>query len=487
MLCDAALPECPPEVAGPAYDRSSLGRGVVHIGVGGFHRAHQAMYFDELARRGLATGWGITGVGLHHADVGHALWPQDCLYTLVERGQDAARARVIGVMTEFLHAPTRSNDVLDALSDARTRLVTLTVTGDAYNIDADGQFDSTHPDVAGDLEAPTAPRTVYGYIVEALDRRRRACRAPFTVLSCDNVPHNGQAARTMVLSFARLRDPSLADWIERHVSFPSSVVDRITPTTTASDRDRIATEFGVADRWPVITEPFSQWVVEDDFCNGRPPLEVAGVQFVRDVTGYELTKKRLLNGSHCALGYLGTLAGHATAADVMSDDVLNGFVSGFLDEVSPLLPTLHGLDLDDHKSTVMTRLSNPSMSDQLDRLCRRGSTKMPSYLVPTVIEAVESGRPHRLLTLALAGWFRYLRGLDDHGRRIVVEDARADELTSLARAGGTDPRPLLCQRDLFGDLVDHEEFVELLTETLEQLERGVHHAARGFLTATSRA
>jgi fructuronate reductase/mannitol 2-dehydrogenase len=305
--------------------------------------------------------------------------------------------------------------------------------------------------------------------------------APFTVLSCDNIPSNGAAARTMVVSFAELRDPGLARWIEQHVSFPSSMVDRITPETTPEERDRVVSSFGVDDRWPVITEPFSQWVIQDDFCNGRPPLEEVGVQFVADVSPYELTKKRLLNASHCALGYLGYLAGYRTTAEVMADPAYAAYISALVDEVIPLLPRVDGIDLEDYKASLLERLANPEMADQLSRLCRRGSTKVPSYLLPSITETLAAGRPAPLLTLAVAGWFRYLQGEDYAGEPINVEGPKADVMVDLARRDGADPRPLLTVRDVFDSLADDPAFVRDLHVASEALRAGPRETIETWL------
>jgi mannitol 2-dehydrogenase len=481
-LTGAALPDLPETVRPPAYDRDALRPGVVHIGVGGFHRAHQGVYFDELARRGLADGWGLTGVGLHSPAMGEVMKAQDCLYLVVERGAGGTTARVVGVMGRYLYGPDERPAVLDALSDPATRLVTLTITGNGYNLTPDGEFSVDDPLVASELEDPGRPETVFGYLVEALERRRRAGSAPFTVLSCDNIPANGTAARTMVVSFAELRDPELARWIEQNVAFPSSMVDRITPETTPEERDRVVRSFGVDDLWPVITEPFSQWVIEDRFSNGRPPLDEVGVQFVDDVAPYELTKKRLLNASHCALGYLGYLAGHRTTAEVMADPAFAAYISAFVDEVIPLLPRIDGIDLDAYKASLLDRLANPEMADQLARLCRRGATKVPSYLLPSICETLAAGRSAPLLTLAVAGWFRYLQGEDYAGEPIGVEGPMSDELVELARQDGMNPKPLLTVREVFGNLADDPGFVRDLHVASEALRAGPRETIETWLT-----
>ncbi|WP_347059716.1 mannitol dehydrogenase family protein [Blastococcus sp. HT6-30] len=472
-LTDATLPLHEAQLSVPTYDRSALTPAVVHFSVGGFHRAHQLLYFDELAERRISDGWGVVGVGLHSRTMKEALAPQDHLYTVVERSPDGERARVVGVMVGYHFAPENPAAVLDLLTDERTRMVSLTITDSGYRLDPrTGLFDADDPDIRADVREPSSPRTVFGYLVEALDRRRRAGIQPFSVVSCDNMHRNGDAARAAVVGFAQLRDEVLARWIADRVAFPSSMVDRITPHTSPEERAAVAQRYGVDDRWPVITEPFSQWVIEDTFSAGRPPLDAVGVRFVADVGSYELMKTRLLNASHCALGYLGSLAGYASLDQVMADPVLAGYVARLMDvEVTPLLPPPDGIDLAEYKRTLLQRFANPAIADGLPRLCRRGSTKMPHHLLPSLRQAIEEGRPHGLLTLAVAGWFRYLRGTDEAGRRLPVEDALAEQLQALARAGGSDPRPLLGETSVFGDLGSHPAFVADLAAALTALDR----------------
>ena len=464
------LPQHDGQLRVPTYDRSRLSRGVVHMSVGGFSRSHQLSYFDDLAEQRLTDEWGVVGVGLHSSTMKDALAPQDYLYTVVERSGEHENARVVGALIDYHFAPDDPDAVLATLTAGSVRLVTMTITGTGYLLDGDGEF-QPDDDVRHDLEHPERPCTVFGFLVEALDRRRRAGVAPFTVLSCDNMQSNGTATRNAVLAFARLRDEVLARWIADHVSFPSSMVDRITPSTGPEERDSVARTYGVDDRWPVITEPFTQWVVEDDFCNGSPPLDEVGVSFVPEVSAHELMKTRLLNAGHSALGYLGTLAGYATTDEVMADPVMHDYLAALMSrEVAPMLPQPEGVDLAEYQQVLLERFANPAIGDGLDRLCRRGSTKMPNYLLPSLGQALAEGREHRLLALAVAGWFRYLRGTHLDGRVIDVHDAHAEALGELARAGGNDPRPLLRERWLFSDIADHEQLAVEVQQALESLE-----------------
>jgi mannitol-1-phosphate/altronate dehydrogenase len=468
-------------VSVPTYDRRALECGVVHIGVGSFHRSHQAMYFEQLARRGLGNGWALTGVGLRHRDMKEALDAQDGLYTVVARGVAGDEAHVIGIMTRYLFAPEEGAALLDTLTDRKTRLVTLTITAAGYKVNPEtGAFAKDDPEVVSDLAHPSEPCTAPGLLVEALRRRRDRGDAPFTVLSCDNMPDNGAVARTAVVAFAGLRDRRLARWIAEHVTFPSSMVDRITPSTTAEDRVMVEQQFGVRDRWPVITENFSQWIVEDAFCNGRPPLDEVGVEFVDDVRPYALMKTRMLNASHSALGYLGTLAGYTRTDEAMTDPVFATYIEQMMmEEIARLLPS-GGIDLASYGATLRSRFVNPAIGDRLSRLCRNGSTKVPAHILSSIRDARAAQQPHELLTLAVSGWCRYLRGVEDEGRRIEIEDSAGSRLQALASAGGNDPRPLLGDHATFGSLGACPQFAAAVQRDLLEMER---HGTRAVVAA----
>ncbi len=348
-------------MAGPTYDRRDLQVGVVHVGVGGFHRAHQAAYLDELMNRGRALDWAVCGVGVLPGDVlmRDALAAQDHLYTLVVKNPDGSfEARVIGSLVDYLFAPDDSEAVMERMADPATRIVSLTITEGGYNVPAaTGAFDRSNPDVLADLRSPSSPRTVFGLVTEALVRRRSRGLAPFTVMSCDNIQGNGRVARHSFGTFAAMRDPELGRWVEREVPFPGSMVDRITPVTTDEDRREISRRVGLDDRWPVVCEPFRQWVLEDTFVD-RPPLEDVGVTMVDAVEPYELMKLRLLNGSHQALAYFGYLAGYRLVHDVCRDPVFATFVRDYMDvEATPTLDPVPGVDLDTYKADVVARFS----------------------------------------------------------------------------------------------------------------------------------
>jgi len=478
-------------VAVPSYDRSRLSSGIVHFGVGGFHRAHQAMYLDALMNQGHALDWGITGVGLLPGDrrMHEVLHAQDFLYTLVVKDADGTmHPRVIGSIVDYLFAPDDPEGLLRLMSDPSTRIVSLTITEGGYLVNqTTGEFDASDPSIQGDLEDGAVPATAFGFITEALSRRRAAGVEPFTVMSCDNIQGNGEVAHKMIGAFARLKDADLAAWIEEHVAFPNSMVDRITPVTTDHDRQVLTEHFGVEDGWPVVCEPFTQWALEDRFPAGRPPYDEVGVQLVPDVTPYELMKLRLLNASHQSLCYLGYLAGYRYAHEVCQDELFTGFLLGYMDdEATPTLAPVPGVDLDDYKHKLIERFANPEIRDTLARLCAESSDRIPKWLLPVVREQLERGGPVRRSALVVAAWARYAEGVDEEGAAIEIVDRRRDALMERARQqppGGSDPLAFLRDPNLFGDLADEERFTTEYVAALESLHA---HGARATLEAWER-
>jgi mannitol 2-dehydrogenase len=487
-LDTGALAEIGARVPIPAYDRAQVRGGIVHIGVGAFHRTHLAVYVDDLLSRQAVAGdtdldWGITGVGLLPGDarIDEVLAAQDGLYTLVVKNPDGSlEPRVIGSLLRFLFAPRDPEAVLSAMTDPATRIVSLTITEGGYHLNqATGQFDSSDPVIQEDLSKAGPPRSAFGVLSTALARRRAAGLPPFTVLSCDNIPGNGSVARRMLTSFVRLTDSGLADWIESKVSFPNSMVDRITPVTTEADRDQLSHEFGVEDEWPVVCEPFRQWVIEDRFGDGRPDWAAVGAQLVEDVEPFELMKLRLLNASHQAMCYLGYLAGYRYAHEVCTDPLFVDFLLGYMeDEGSPTLPPLPGVDLDGYRRQLITRFANPAIRDSLARLCAESSDRIPKWLVPVVRDQLARGGPVRRCALVVASWARYAEGVDEQGQPIEIVDRRRDELKARAQLQGSDPLAFLRDASLFGDLVDREPFTTPYVEALASLK---HHGARATL------
>jgi len=483
-LSAATLADLGPEVARPQYDRSQASVGVVHFGVGGFHRTHQAMYLDTLMNDGRALDWGICGVGVMPTvdeKMKAVMAAQDCLYTMVIKHPDGTfEPRVIGSILEYLFAPDDPDAVIERMADPAVKIVSLTVTEGGYNIHAvTGQFDVTNPDVVHDAEPGATPRTVFGLITEALRRRWDRGLAPFVVMSCDNIPGNGEVARGSLAAFARLRDAGLADRIETEVLFPNGMVDRITPATTDDDRAEVARRFGVQDGWPVVCEPFTQWVLEDFDHAQRPPLEDVGVQIVDEVAPYELMKLRLLNGSHQALTYFGYLAGYRYAHEVCQDPLFAQFLLAYMDtEATPTLAPVPGIDLAAYKPNLIERFSNPQVRDTLARLCMESSDRIPKWLLPVVRDNLASGGPITLTVAVVASWARYAEAVDEQGEPIVVVDRLRDSLIQTARTYPSDPLGFVRNRELFGDLVDNERFT---TEYLSILDRLHTQGARKTL------
>lgn len=461
------------EVARPTYDRAAVTVGVVHIGVGGFHRAHQAMYLDRLMNEGRALDWGICGVGVLESDrrMAEVMTTQDCLYTLVLKHPDGRReARVIGSIVEYLLAPDDPQAVVEKMADPATRVVSLTVTEGGYNIHAvTAQFDQTNPDVRHDLAPGATPRTTFALVTEALVRRRDRGIEPFTILSCDNIQGNGDVARRSFAAFARLRDPALGDWVERSVRFPNCMVDRITPVTTDADRAELTEQFGVQDAWPVVCEPFIQWVLEDAF-SARPPLQDVGVQLVQDVEPYELMKLRLLNASHQALAYFGHLAGYRLVHEVCQDPLFARFLLAYMEhEATPTLEPVPGIDLVAYQHELIARFSNDQVRDTVARLCAESSDRIPKWLLPVIRHNLEHDGDIELATAVVASWARYAEGVDEHGQPIEVVDRLRGQLVEAARAQHVDPLAFVRDRQLFGDLVDDERFTAAYLATLDSL------------------
>jgi mannitol 2-dehydrogenase len=487
-LSARTLPSVADLLPTPSYDRGRLAHGVVHIGVGGFHRAHQAMYHDRLLEAGDASEWGICGVGLMAADrrMQEALDAQDGLYTLVEKHPDGTYdARVLGAITAYLFAPDDPEVVIEKLAAGATRIVSLTVTEGGYGIsDVTGEFDPSSPDVAHDLEPGATPRTTFGLVTEALRRRRERGLGAFTVMSCDNLQGNGRLARLAFTTFAHLRDGDLAGWIEHEVAFPNSMVDRITPATTDADRREVRARFGVEDRWPVVCEPFNQWVLEDAFSADRPAYEDAGVQVVDDVEPYELMKLRLLNAGHQAMAYFGYLCGHELVHEAAQDPLFRVFLREYMDEeATPTLPPVPGVDLDEYKRTLIERFSNPEVRDTIARLCAESSDRIPKWLVPVIRSQLATGGEIRRSAGIVASWARYAEGVDEQGRPIEVVDRLKDSLTAIARRQREDPDAFIANRDLFGDLVDDERFVAAYREALSSLhERGARATLQSLVS-----
>jgi mannitol 2-dehydrogenase len=458
----------------PGYDRDGVTAGIVHFGVGGFHRSHLAMLVDRLLASGEARDFGICGVGLLEQDrrMAQVMADQDNLYTLVLKHSDGSREpRVIGSIVDYLFAPDDREAVVERMARPEVRIVSMTITEGGYEVDqTTGEFLASAPAVQHDLAHPDEPQSVFGLVAAALKRRRQRGVAPFTVLSCDNMQGNGHVARVAFTSFARLQEPDLGAWIEAHVRFPSSMVDRITPATTDDDRREVATDLGIADGWPVVAEPFFQWVLEDDFPAGRPPFERAGAQLVDEVAPYELMKLRLLNASHQAMGYFGVLRGHRYAHEAAQDPGIAAFLQRYMDdEATPTLDPVPGIDLSEYKATLLQRFSNPEVRDTLARLCADTSDRIPKFLLPVARANLAAGRPVDLVAAVCASWARYAEGTDEQGAPIEVVDRLADLVRAAAQQQTEDPAAFLRIREVFGDLQQEPRFRDAFTRILAAL------------------
>jgi fructuronate reductase len=477
----ATLDTLPPQVQRPAYARERSGIGIVHLGLGAFHRAHQAIYTDD-ALAAAPGDWAVAGVSLRSAEARDRLRPQDGLYTAIERSPQGTRRRVVGSVREALFLGDERERIHALLAAPQTRIVTLTVTEKGYCHDpATGRLNAEHPEIAHDLMHPDAPVSVVGLLVHALAARRAGNAGPCTVVCCDNLPQNGALLEGLVVSFASLRDPALAAWIGANATFPSTMVDRIVPATTERDRSENDAALGVADAAPVVHEPYCQWVIEDRFCTPRPAWEAGGAQFVNGVEPFEKMKLRLLNASHSALAYLGFLAGYEFIYQVAAQADFVAYMRRFMaDEASPTLHVPPGVDLAAYRDALVTRFANPALPHRTQQIAMDGSQKLPQRILATVRENLSVGRAVPLASLAVAAWMRYVSGIDEAGRPIGVADPLAARFAGIAAAHRHDPvgyaRTLLGISEIFDeDLHNEPRFAEPVIRWLLQLH--AHGAA----------
>ncbi len=479
-----------PRIAVPRTDRAAQRPGILHIGLGNFHRAHQAIAIDDLMAEGQALDWAILGAGVMPSDAAmrRDLQGQDWLYTVVE--QDAAQeaVRVVGAMAGFVPVADDHGPLLQALRDPAIRIVSLTVTEGGYFMAAGSDaLDAEHPAIIADIAAPDRPRTVFGVLVAALRHRRAAGERPFTVMSCDNVPHNGDVTRSVAQGIAAGQDPGLAAWIADTVTFPNAMVDRITPATTDARRAHLRQAYGLEDARPVFCEPFRQWVLEDRFTAGRPPLEAAGVTFVDDVTPYETMKIRILNGGHALIAYPAGLLGITFVHDAMAHPLIAAFLDRVeREEILPVVPPVPGTSLGAYHTLIRDRFANPRVEDTVRRLCLDGSNRQPKFIVPSIRDNLATGGPIDGLALASALWCRYCAGRDEAGGEIAPNDPNWDRLTRQAAAARETPAVWLDMADVYGDLAASDRFRSrfgtALTALYEQGTEAVLHAYLGGRT-----
>lgn len=469
-----SLDDLPEAVARPSYARAALTPGIVHLGPGNFHRAHQGIYLDALMNAGRDYDWAVIGASVMPADsaLRETLLAQDLLCTVVAQSSERSVARVTGHMVDYLPVAD-STAILAALTDPRIRIVSLTVTEGGYFVDADsGQFDNTHPAIREDAANIHAPVTVFGLIARALMMRRDAGGDAFTVMSCDNLPHNGHVARGAVVGLARLADPALADWIDTHTSFPNGMVDRIAPATGSRERRLVREEHGVADGAPVYCEDYLQWVLEDDFVAGRPALETVGVEFVDDVTPFETMKIRILNGGHALIAYPAALLDIEFADQAMVHPLVRGFLDKVeREEILPVVPPIPDTDLAGYLERVTLRFANPKIGDTIRRLCLDGSNRQPKFILPTVRDRLEAGASVDGLALESALWCRYCYGETESGTAIEPNDPSWARLVSVAREARHTAGAWLGMRDVYGHLGDDARFSSAFSESLYALWR----------------
>lgn len=473
-------------VAMPAYDRSKVTPGIVHIGLGNFHRAHMAVYLDDLMNKGLALDWGILGAGVRPADakMREAMLGQDCLSTIIELDPKGKRARRVGSMVGFIDVAEDNAPLIDAMAQPNIRIVSLTVTEGGYFVSAEtGTFDPSAAEIVADGQNPSQPKTAFGAIVAALKSRRAAGIAPFTVMSCDNLPGNGNVTKAAVTGLARLSNPEFADWIAANVAFPNGMVDRITPATGPRERD-MAASFGLADDpVPVTCEPFRQWVVEDHFPQGRPPFEQVGVTFTDHVHAYEAMKIRILNGGHAIIAYPGGLMDIEYVHEAMANPLITGFLNKVeREEIIPYVAPVPNTDLNAYYDLIRERFSNPEVADTERRLCLDGSNRQPKFIVPSLRDALAKGGSIEGLSLESALWCRYCHGTTDSGTVIEPNDPNWDRLQKLAKAAKDDPSQWLGQRDVYGDLGENPRFCDSFARHLRNLwEKGTAQVLQDYL------
>ena len=471
-LSAATLPSLPAKVARPRYDRHKLKAGILHFGIGNFHRAHQAVYLDELLNAGRDHDWAIVGAGVLPSDVvaRARLKEQDFLTTVVEQDSGHMEARVTGGMIDYL-TPGETAAILEKLADPAIRIVSLTITEGGYYIDpASGKFNPEHPDMAADAKNIASPKTVFGLMLAGLMRRRKAGTPPFTVMSCDNIPHNGHVTKDAVAGLAALVDPALAAWVEDNVAFPNGMVDRITPATTDRERQVLKDQFEMEDNWPVFCEPFRQWVLEDNFPTGRPGFETVGVQFVDDVSPFELMKIRILNGGHAVIAYPAGLMDIHFVHEAMEEPLVRAFLGKIeREEIIPTVPPAPGVVLEEYYQLIERRFSNPRIGDTVRRLCLDGSNRQPKFIIPTIAARLAAGGSTVGLALESALWCRYCFGTTDSDAPIEPNDPNWDRMQATARQAKDDPAAWLAMEDIYGAVGKAKPFADAFAVSLKTL------------------
>ena len=479
------LPEIGKKIPVPKYKRADLSAGILHFGVGNFHRAHLAVYLDDLFNKGLCLDWALIGTGVMEFDekIRTTLAAQDFLTTVVEQDNDLSSAHITGSMIDFI-SPHDKKTILAKLVDPAIRIVSMTVTEGGYFIDpATQKFDPKNAAIASDAAHPENPSTVFGFIVAGLKARMEKGIKPFTVMSCDNVPHNGVVTRNAVVGLARLSDATLADWIASNVAFPNAMVDRITPATSDRERKIAADQFGVVDAWPVFCEEFRQWVVEDNFPLGRPQWEKVGAQFVGDVTPWEYMKIRILNGGHAAIAYIGGLMDVHFVHEAMQTPLIKAYLKKVTDEeIRPTVLPVPGTDLLDYQKLIERRFSNPKIGDTVRRLCLDGSNRQPKFIVPPIADLLKAGKSINGLALESALWCRYCFGTTDSGAVIEANDPNWAVLQNCAKKARENPQAWLDMAEIYGDVGKHPQMQKRFTHYLNAVWKdGAEKTVKAYL------
>ncbi|MBF8150608.1 mannitol dehydrogenase family protein [Winogradskyella sp. F6397] len=478
------LAEIAKRIPCPTYDRSQLKTGIVHVGIGGFHRAHEAFYTDELLHDEASKDWGICGVALLDFDtkIYNTLKKQDGLYTLIVKELDGTLTkRVIGSITECLFAPENPIKVIEKMASPDVKIITLTITEGGYNYnEATKEFDFSNPLIQHDLKHPEAPKTIFGYLTQALKLRKERGLKGCTIQSCDNIQGNGHMTKRMLMSYVNTAEPELLAWIEENVSFPNAMVDRITPATSALDIELLKETTGIDDAWPVVCEPFKQWVIEDDFITGRPAWETVGAQFVEDVVPYEKMKLSLLNAGHSVLGILGALYGYSTIDEAASNADISSFLRIYMgNEVTPTLGDLEGVNLKNYKFSLIQRFGNTYIKDQIERICSQSSAKIPIFILPTINTQLETKGSIDHAAFIIAAFAIYSVGVNEFGTQLMIKDAMENVLNEKAIASRAHPKAFLEIEAIFGSLKDNTTFVAAYTKAYQNIvQNGIEKAVK---------
>jgi len=469
-LSNEALHLLPGNIKRPGYDRSQHGAGIVHIGVGAFHKAHQAVYTDS-AMANSGGDWMISGISLRSKTAQDQLMPQDCLYAVNVQDGHEDDLRIIGSIKDVRAASDELERCIALIAEPDIHVVSLTITEKGYGLDPDrGLLDFDDPDIAHDIQNPGNPKSAIGFLCAGLTKRREARGNPLTIVSCDNLSANGKKLEGAVAAFLKRGNPDTAAWVTKHVRFPSTMVDRIVPATTDADRKSTTSKLGLSDEACVKTEPFSQWVIENNFAGPVPDWASAGALLVDDVSQFELAKLRLLNGPHSAIAYVGSLAGHEFVHEVMADERLADFVTRLMEEeIKPMVPQAAGLDLEDYTQALRQRFANSALQHRLLQIAADGSQKLPQRIVPVLQQRLAENLPVHRLTITIAAWFAYMTGWGYQGGGPKVDDPAADEFRLIAEANKQVPdfvRAALGKQEIFGDvLYGDQQFCSDLTDT----------------------